>query len=220
MYSNINPLGSRIASARPKNSSQRVSFNLPGEDVYQTDGSRTTNTGDSSGNSKDHNSVQNQQENSNKIGNKARIQSAQVVRPKNTADSLTGKYERRNTAQDFLDTFESVKKSATEKEEKNENSKNIDDELVQMLKVARNAKDAVQEMNDAFTGDMDNSEYVANFDKNNKMRVRKVYQRKKAPRGNSETLNRLRSAIPRALPPIEEEPRDESAALVPMTYHQ
>ena len=51
MYNNLNPISSRIASARPKNSSQRVSFNLPVEDVLQSDGSRTTGTGDSSGHS-------------------------------------------------------------------------------------------------------------------------------------------------------------------------
>ena len=88
-----------------------------------------------------------------------------------------------------------------------------------MLKVARNAKEAVQEMNSAFSGDMETTDYSVNFDKNNRMRVRKVYQKKQESRGASQQFDRLRSAIPKKLEPIEElVERDDSQALVPMTY--
>lgn len=69
LIANGNPISSRIASARPKNSSARVSFNIPNEDIY-TDTSRTTATGDSAYATGVPIGAQ---ENSNKILNKARI---------------------------------------------------------------------------------------------------------------------------------------------------
>lgn len=110
----------------------------------------------------------------------------------------------------MINTFDSVKKAATEKEEKKFNLYELDDDMTEMLKVAQNSKNALQEMNDAFTG-MEDSDYTKHFDKNNRMCVRKVSaKRKNPPRGNSETSNRLKSAVPRTLAPIQEEPRDDS----------
>jgi len=108
-----------------------------------------------------------------------------------------------------LGTLNSVKKNATDKEDKKSALCLLDDEMSEMLKVAQNSRDAMKEMNDAFVGNEDSIDYVAHYDSKNKMHVRKVSARKKAPRGNSETLARLKSAMPRPLPPIEEELRED-----------
>lgn len=89
----------------------------------------------------------------------------------------------------------------------------LNDELNEMLQVSSNTRGAMQEVNDAFSGNTA-PEFNIDYDKNNKLRIKKQKKR----RGHSDA-RAINTAMPQALEPIfETVEQNDQFAVVPVTY--
>ena len=115
-----------------------------------------------------------------------------------------------NVAENLLKNTTAAKREAEEREIKTAAKRNLDEELRDMLDVAKNTKAALREIDEAFTG---NQAYDVLLDDVSK----KVKLKNKKRSGTLDVRNG--TAPQKKLEPIDEaEERNDEYALVPVTY--
>lgn len=118
-----------------------------------------------------------------------------------------------NVAESLLKNTSQARREADDKAFQKGGRRNLDEEIKDMLNIAKNSKAAIEEINDAFSGNYQNELYMD--ERTQKFDLKRVRRQKSVNARNPTAPNKPLDSIQEG---AEQEERNEEYALVPVTY--